>query len=119
MEIEVEVGAAVVDDSEAEIVGGGFEQRGKDDAAGGHTEEDECVNVISAEDHGYVGAGEGADAVLGDDKFALFRAIAGGSLRAVSDVGLRTYCNSAEETSGRPGRKPTWTRITVMPVSRA
>lgn len=73
MEIRVEVGAAVLDDSEAEVVVGGFQQSGEDNAAGGDAKEDERVNVVGAKDHCKVGAGEGADAMLGNDNFALFR----------------------------------------------
>jgi len=73
MEIGVEVSAAVLDDRQTEIGIGCFEQSGEDNAAGGDAAENQRVNVIGAEDHGEVGAGEGTDAMLGDDNFAFFR----------------------------------------------
>jgi hypothetical protein len=73
MQFQIEIGAAVLDDDEAVIGVGGFEKRGKDDAAGGNAEEDERFNVIGAEDHFEVSAGEAADAVLGDDDVVGFR----------------------------------------------
>ena len=70
METGVEVGAAVLNDRQTEIGVGCFEQSGEDNAAGGDAVENQRVNVIGAEDHGEVGAGEGTDAMLGDDNFA-------------------------------------------------
>ena len=73
METGVHVGAAVFDDGEAEIGVGGFEQSGEHHTAGGDAEEDQRVNVVGAEDHGEIGAGEGADAMFRNDNFAFFR----------------------------------------------
>jgi hypothetical protein len=70
METGVHVGAAVLDDSEAEVVVDGFEQSREHDTAGGNAEEDKRVNVVGAEDHPEVGSGESTDAMLGDDDFA-------------------------------------------------
>jgi len=72
-EIRVEVGAAILDDGEAEIVGNSFEKSGEHNATGDDAEEDKRVNVVGTKDHGKVGAGEGTDATLGDDNFAFFR----------------------------------------------
>jgi len=58
MEIGVEVGAAVLDDGEAEIVVGGFEQSGEDNAAGRNAEEDKRVNIVGAENHSQVSSRE-------------------------------------------------------------
>ena len=73
METGVEVGAAVPNDRQTDIGVGCFEQGGEDNAASGDAIENQRVNVIGAEDHGEVGAGEGTDAMLGDDNFAFFR----------------------------------------------
>jgi len=73
MKIVVEVGATVLDDRKPEIGVGGFDQSGKHDTAGGDAEQDERVNVVDAQNHGEVGACEGAHAVLGDDNFVFFR----------------------------------------------
>ena len=73
MEIGIEVGAAVLNDRQTEIGVGCFEQSREDNAAGGDAVENQGVNVIGPEDHGEVGAGEGADAMLGDDNFAFSR----------------------------------------------
>ena len=70
MDVWVLVGAAVFDDDEAVVGVGGVKEGGEDDSASGDTEEDEGVDVVGAEDHGEVGAGEGAEAVLGDDDLA-------------------------------------------------
>jgi hypothetical protein len=73
MEIGVDVGAAVLNDRQTEIGVSCFEQSGEDNAAGGNAVENQRVNVIGAEDHGEVSAGEGTDAMLDDDDFAFFR----------------------------------------------
>jgi hypothetical protein len=104
MEIGVEVGAAVFNDRQTEIGVGGFEQSGEDDAAGGDAVENQRVNVIDAEDHGEVGAGESADAMLGDDDFAFFR---GDDSRDRSERFLKQFLmlcrgfNGAEENVSR------------------
>jgi len=72
MEIGVKVGAAVLDDGEAEIVVGGFEQSGEDNAAGCNAEEDKRVNIVGAENHSEVSSREGTDAMFGDDNFTFF-----------------------------------------------
>lgn len=55
-----------------------FEQGGEDDAAGGDAVENQRVNVIRAENHGEVSAGEGTDTMLDDDDFASFGAMTAG-----------------------------------------
>jgi hypothetical protein len=67
MQFRVEVGATVLEDDYAVIGVGGFEESEENDAAGGDAEEDEGIYVVGAQDHLKVGAGKGADAVLGDD----------------------------------------------------
>jgi hypothetical protein len=127
METGVEVGAAVLNDRQTEIGVGCFEQSGEDNAASGDAVENQRVNVIGAEDHGEVGAGEGTDAMLGDDNFAFFRR---DDSRDSSERVLKQFLmlrrgltapkrTFRELTSGSPGRKPTWTWMTIMPVARA
>jgi hypothetical protein len=67
MQFRVEVGAAILEDDDAVVGVGGFEESGENDAAGGDAEEGEGIYVVGAEDHLKVGACKGADAVLGDD----------------------------------------------------
>jgi hypothetical protein len=79
----------------------------------GNAVENQRVNVIGAKDHGQVGAGEGTDAMLGDDNFALFRR---NDSRDRSERFLKQFLmlrrgfNSAEENVSRtdlrePGTK--------------
>jgi hypothetical protein len=95
VDVGIEVGTTILDDDEAVVGVGGMEQRGKDDATGGDAEEDEGVNFFGAQDHGEVGAGEGADAVLGDDDIVTLRCDggmdgAGRALKITADVLART-----------------------------
>jgi hypothetical protein len=104
MEIGVEVGTAVLNDRQTEIGVGCFEQSGEDNAAGGDAVENQRVNVIGTEDHGEVGAGEGTDAMLGDDNFAFFRRDDSGyrSERFLKQfLMLRRGFNGAEENVSR------------------
>lgn len=104
MEIGVEVGAAVFNDRQTEIGVGCFEQSGEDNAAGGDAVENQRVNVISVEDHGEVSAGEGTDAMFGDDDFAFFRGDDCGdqSERLLKQfLMLRRGFNGAEENVSR------------------
>ncbi len=87
IQLRVEVGAAVLDDNQAVIGVGGFAEGGEYDAAGGDAEEDKRFDVVGAEDHFEVGAGEGADAVLGDDDVVRFG----------SDGGVDRSCGAPEE----------------------
>ena len=73
VEIGVEIGAAILDHRGAEIGVRGFEQSGKNDSARGDAEKDERIDVIGAENHREVGAGERADAVFRHDNFAFSR----------------------------------------------
>ena len=110
MEIGVEVGAAVLNDRQTEIGVECFEQSGEDNAAGGDTVENHRVNVIGTENHGEVGAGEGTDAMLGDDNFAFFRRDDSGyrSERFLEQfLMLRRGFNGTEENVSRTDlRKP-------------
>lgn len=78
MDCGVQIGTAVFDHNEAEILIRSFDQSGENDAACGDTEKDKRVNVVRAEDHGEVGASERAYAMLGNDNFAFFRGDCGG-----------------------------------------
>lgn len=54
MNLEIEVSAAVLNDSETKIGVRGLKQSGEDNAAGGDSVKNQCVNLISAKDHGEV-----------------------------------------------------------------
>ena len=73
MDLGIEVSAAIFNDSKTKIGVSSFEQRGENDAAGGDSIEKQRVDVIGAKDHGKIGAGKGADAMLGNNNFTLFR----------------------------------------------
>lgn len=67
MQFFVKVSATVLEDDDAVVGVGSFEECGENHTTGGDTEEDEGMYVVGAEDHFEVGACEGTDAVLGDD----------------------------------------------------
>ena len=73
MELGVQIGAAIADDRETVIGVSSFEKSGQDDATGRNAVENQRIDVIGAEDHREIGAGEGTDPVLGDDNFILAR----------------------------------------------
>jgi len=114
METGVEVSAAIFDNREAEIGIGCLDQRRENDAAGRNAEQYQRINIVGPEDHGEVGAGEGTDAMLGDDNFALFRCddSRDRSERFLKQLlMLRRGFNGAEEYVSRtdlrqPGTKP-------------
>ena len=114
METGVEVSAAIFNNREAEIGIGSLDQRRENDAAGRNAEQYQRINIVGPEDHGEVGAGEGTDAMLGDDNFALFRR---DDSRDRSERFLKQFLmlrrgfNGAEEYVSRtdlrqPGTKP-------------
>ena len=113
METGVEVGAAVLNDRQTEIGVGCFEQSGEDNAASGDAVENQRANVIGAEDHGEVGAGEGTDAMLGDDNFAFFRRddSRDGSERVLKQfLMLRRGFNGTEENVSRTDLRQSGTK---------
>ena len=112
METGVEVSATIFDNREAEIAIG-LSQRRKNYAAGGNAEQYERINIIGPEDHGKVRSGECADAMLGNDDFALFGGDRSGDRsdrRLKQFLMLRGGLNSPEENVPRtdlrqPGTK--------------
>ena len=73
MQVRVQIGATVADDRETVVGVGRREQGGQNDAAGRNAIKDQRIDVLGAQDHREIGAGEGADPVLGNDNFILAR----------------------------------------------
>ena len=127
MEAGVAIGAAIGDHEDAVVGVAGFQQSGEDDAAGGDAEQNQSIDFGCAENHCKIGAGEGADAVLGDDNVGGF-----GAERGMDFAGLigeqalvpRAAFDGPEERIagadlGQARRKPTRMWMTCIPVARA